>query len=215
MSKTSTRISVIFTVALATVTGSVTSHAQTAVEPLGQAPVSGVQLPIVPTATVSPSMGDVEAKNPNVAFGLSILSTIAGYGVFVGGIVQDNDALALGGLLGIVVGPSAGHIYTGEYLRGGLASGVRAVGVVAMTVGASLAFSCFYDEECTGSDNGPLWAWSGLGLITAGTIYSVVDSFSSADRVNARRGAMLTIAPTPIMGPLQSRGMGLSLSGSF
>ena len=181
---------------------SVTAHAQNNVD----AP-SLVQLP--PAAD-----HDREPVSPRVALTLSLLGTAVGYGSFIAGLEYDNNGLAFLGIAGIVIGPSIGHIYTGDVRRELVTTSVRGLGVLVTGVGAVMSFSdCLLQSTC--NSPGPALSLAGALVTVGGTIYSIVDSRRSARRANERNERWFALTPAPMLGPDRSMGMGMVASGSF
>lgn len=157
---------------------------------------------------------DRDELSPGAAVAFSLLGTVAGYGTFIGGASSEHDGLAYLGLAGILVGPSLGHLYTGEHRKVWLTGGLRGLGIVGMGVGGTIALrDCGLRDSC--DSGGPPLFWISAIVTVGATVYSIVDSASSARRVNERRRNRLALTPTPIVGPNQSTGMGMSLSGTF
>lgn len=79
--------------------------------------------------------------------------------------------------------PGAGHLYTGEYVRGGAMLGVSlyAGQQAAKNICGSAPVSNPYDETCSASG---VWLW--LGIMAVPYVYGIFDARASADRVNAK-----------------------------
>ncbi len=186
-----------------------------------------------PPATGAPADPDAEpapelaAELPQrcwgLALGLSMGSTAllsgVGFGLSMGGYEDAGLALSL---LGNIVGPSVGHIYTGQYwhalgtsLGRGAATGIMLAGLMHTDFLASV-----FGRE----PDAPAWAWPVTLLGAAGvlglTIYDYVDAPLSAVRFNERaRGAQLSLAPLvlqpPAGRPEAGPALGMGLSGRF
>lgn len=159
----------------------------------------------------TPAAGSSEAKglNPSAAVGLSVLGAGLGFGALIVGEQRNSDAMMWAGALGIAIGPSLGHFYTRDHTRAVVAAGVRAAGMAAMAGGVILSL-----DDSSGPQGAMLFL---VGTVAAvgGIIYSVRDSRRSAHRINERNRRQLTLAPTPLVGPAQSTGMGMTLGGAF
>lgn len=167
-----------------------------------------------PVAAMPEIQHEPERVSPGAALGLSVLGTLVGYGSLAGAVASRKRSLYVVGVLGILVGPSAGHFYTRESRRAWNATGVRGLGLLTMALGGVISVgACTEDPSCESS--GPTIFWGGAILTVGATIYSIIDSRFSAHRVNRVNRSNLTIAPAPMVGPDRSTGMGMTLSGSF
>jgi hypothetical protein len=172
-------------------------------------PASFVE-PVAPSPAPS-SAEPVERYSAGTALGLAALGTAVGYGAFIGGLQSDNDRLAYVGLGGIVLGPSVGHIYTGDFKRALIGVGIRTAGpALLLAAAATMSGECLFDGNCSlGTD--ALMA-GGYLLTLGGTAYSLIDAPLSARRRNVE--AEQSISLGPVFGP-QSTGIGLQAIGSF
>ena len=127
------------------------------------------------------------------------------YGALYGSIESDFGPGALLGGVGVLVGPSLGHVYTGDTTRTVLPIIGRTVGLVTMLVGGWRNDDQHANTTLT----------VGRVLFFGSTAYSVIDSYRSAARRNARKQRRFTITPGPVVGPTQSTGIGLMLGGAF
>lgn len=154
-------------------------------------------------------------KKPGLAFGLSMLGTAAGYGSLMLWGNLGRDSLLGWGLLGVMVGPSLGHAYTGEYGRASIATGLRAGGFTLMIAGLLHGY-CFGESTlCDVSPGSRAMFLGGVALFAGSTIYSIVDSGLSARRVNNRHRRRFALTPAPVVGPDRTMGMGMALSATF
>lgn len=144
------------------------------------------------------------------AFAIAFAGTLASYGMLaLGGSLPDSirGPIAILGVLGIYIAPSAGHFYAGETGRGFATIGVR----VAATAVFAASIIVYFSHQCGGGGSGgsdaavscggpaPAWALPTAMLAAATfvgvTLYDVVDSARAPTRVRARR---VTIAPAPL-----------------
>lgn len=158
-----------------------------------------------------------------LALGLSMGSTVLlsgiGFGLSMGGY---EDAGLAFSLLGSIVGPSVGHIYTGQYwhalgtsLGRGAASGIMVAGLMH----SDLLAPMFGQEPERPAWAVPLMLLGAAGLVGL-TIYDYVDAPLSAVRFNERaRGAQLSLAPLvlqpPAGRPEAGPAVGMGLAGRF
>jgi hypothetical protein len=99
-----------------------------------------------------------------------------------------------------------GHLYAGEYGKGGLLLGVGLVSLVAapFTLTASEDSNCYNTEYGRGCDTGAKINWvpalTLVGISVASYIYGIVDAGPSAGRMNAKNGfkvaSSLRLEPT-------------------
>jgi hypothetical protein len=165
--------------------------------------------------------GKKDRQTARLASGIS--ASVAG-AVTLGGFVfaQDgkpfNEPLLYTGLGMLLVGPSAGEFYAGQYLTIGMA--VRAVGtglavwtLQTQTKIVTCDTALSSNEKCTGfvENAAPLLGIAAIVFI-GGVWYDVLDAPDAADRYNKKHG--FTATPTALVGP---RGLvpGVALGGSF
>lgn len=187
----------------------------------------GIQLPSVELAGPQPttrSAGDRQEavddrKKPAVAVFLALTATAAP--MLAGGILLGSDlgdTAERGGFallaLGATLGPSAGHIYAGEYVHGALTAGIR---VAAATGGfLSLAVGAIEGLGAGGPNYGLMVL--GVGLIGGAgvlALYDLVDAGFAARRANEQRKASLRAAPVIARDPQGRTQYGLALAGRF
>lgn len=161
-----------------------------------------------PGATPQPLAPAVEEKyDPNVALGLSLGATVAGYGAIVLSEKENADWLGGVGAVGVTLGPSLGHWYSGHILTRGL--GLRALGAVSATAGIALALSAcpIFGDHCDESPGGVALMLAGAGLWVWGTADDIITAPGEARR---RNQPQLAIAPQ-----VSGDRAGLALVGSF
>jgi hypothetical protein len=168
---------------------------------------------VVPSAP-SPTPEPVALKNPNVALGLSLGTTVAGVAVTVlaaSGPGDPSRGLTELGIGMMVLGPTTGHVYAGSPLNTGLA--VRASGVAAGAIGFGMVAPCLFGTcQTARTDIGVLVLGAGAITYAIGTIYEIGDAHGAARRHNERVSANLVIAPlaTP-----SGTAPGVGLAGHF
>jgi hypothetical protein len=185
------------------VAGSATAHAQPSLTPAA------------PPAGASDDVGD---KDPTTATTLSVLGSLAPFGMIIvaGQLDQDSkgaaNVLGVGGAIGLVVGPSLGHWYSGEFFTGGMA--MRGIGGAVFVAGAMSSFGdCFLKEHCDSSNGDAAMLIGGI-LYVGGTIYDIATAGSAAREYNRthRRGPSFQVGPT-VVGAHASPGFGVA--GTF
>ena len=167
--------------------------------------------------------GRVDEKHSGFALGGSLVTTGLGLGAIIAGLSDGDDgesassALALAGLTVVVIGPSFGHFYAGEYGRGLALTGVRAGALTMMAFGTGICFfESIFEPDCDSSTTGSLLITGGLVLGVGSIVYSIYDAPRATHRHNARaRARQLLITPAPMVGPDHSTGIGLQLDGQF
>jgi len=163
-------------------------------------------------------------KSPATALGLAVLATAVP--IAAGLMVATNDHLStdtkeLGWAAvvgGIVLGPSAGDIYTGDYLRAGGLAAARGlglgVGVVALLASLVRSSDC-QGSQCDQSVPGQAFGYALLTAVPVLVGYEIFSAPASARRANARNGiAGLNLSPTVVTTGQSQRG-GLGLAGRF
>ncbi|MGE5184413.1 MAG: hypothetical protein ACM31C_20225 [Acidobacteriota bacterium] len=144
-------------------------------------------------------------KDPGTAVALSIGATTIGLLVFVDGARHDSSTAGLLGLTTMYVGPSLGVWYGGGTGAIGLTG--RLAGFLMVMHGLSLDSESDYDcldltaAQCKALEqqynqqqrDARLWAYGGLAVWGAATVYDFVDAHRSASRWN--REHALTLAP--------------------
>lgn len=177
-----------------------------------------VALALVATPAASaqprPDARAPEHKSGEVATGLAIGGTLAGFGLMAAGGALESESLTWTGLGVALVGPSAGHIYAGEGRHALVTSSLRAGSFGMFAVGFSMSFCIFDCEDKSVSErrNGELLAFGGLGLYVATTLYDIVDAHQATRRANRAAAAA---APAVLTSPDGNRAPGMVLTGAF
>jgi hypothetical protein len=174
--------------------------------------------------------GEFEYKSPGMAFCLSLFSTlvpvVAGttmLKVFWDGH-QGNDSLPLlvGGTavlgLGLSLGPSIGHAYSGEHLYGW---GMGFSRLVGSGIGAYAIFIAAFRSSCpdycnpSRQDNAEAVAVVVLTAVAVSAVYDIATAPRAARRANEQHGLTnLSLVPMAIPGR-SSTSPGLALVGQF
>jgi len=159
-------------------------------------------------------------KSPAMAFMLSLTSTLAPIAIGVGMRVAnkkrsaeyDQASLAAVGA-GIVIGPSVGHAYTGDYLRASGMALARTAGLLLFYLAIRADGSC-EESPCKGSGPVVLGVTS-LLAVSALVVYDIATAPLAARRANERNGlgALGVVPAITTGGPTPSRG--LALAGRF
>ena len=162
-------------------------------------------------------------KSEAAATGLAIGVTAAGYALAFSGVANRANSSALGGAIGAMIGPSAGHIYAGETKHALGMSALRGVGVTTFAVGLFMGFARGDGAACCGSSHGgdadgnaALGTMAaGAALFIGGTVYDLYDAHRAATRANERAAArQLAIIPVLSHGT-QGASAGLALTGNW
>jgi hypothetical protein len=200
--------------------------------PAEAAPISAPAPVIGPTTTIQgPSMvpvrnvrfsDDTGPKSPNTAIGRALLGSLVGAGLFAVGVGSETVEGAGLGIVALVVAPSAGRWYAGEFGTGPML--VRGLGAASLVTGVAAAFGASYND-CRDCDNSKDKEQASL-LITAGgiallggTIYDIATAGDAARRYNRahRESGLQSLQISPLLKRNQNSGdvAGLSLSGAF
>lgn len=185
------------------------------VQPMYQQPVYEQPLP-------APALPDV--KSEGTATMLALGTTAAGLALIGAGASSNHsEGVATLGLLALMVGPSAGHIYAGEASHAVGMSLVRAGAFITFVVGAVKATSVYASDcfDCSGGgsswqkdhDAGVRMMWVGGIAFVASAVYDFIDAPRAARRRNDKgRGFMVApmMVGTPT-GPVPAAGF----SGRF
>lgn len=158
-----------------------------------------------------PSDSNVEEYSPVVATALSVGGLLGSSALLA--LSEDSFALWTAGAAGLLVTPSLGHVYTGDWLRAGVTTGLRAGGAY-LIIGAAFAGLPLNDSEPDDKTVPAVMSATGLVAFAAGTIYSIWDAPASARRANAKR-RRVALVPMPIQTPGKKLGMGAQLSFTF
>ena len=142
-----------------------------------------------PTVTGAP-----ELKSPAAAVLMSLTTTAAltAGGIALGAAGSEQAGFGLFAL-GVVVAPSLGHFYAGEWGHGLITSGLRlGLGTATLVTAVSSMFAHERDES---GANGA--AAVGLGIATVGLmLYDIIDAPLAAKRTNKKRQRAWLLAPT-------------------
>ena len=167
-----------------------------------------------------------DRKSEDTATWLAVAGTAIPLGLFAlgarGNAGEASEPLVTAGLIGFVIGPSAGHFYATENV-GAPGMVIRAsgglVGLVGMGVLVTGALSCTDfgpPDSAAPCDNneseGKAILGASVAIMVGGAIYDIATASSTARRVNARRFAL---APTLLRSNNQAPTVGLALSGAF
>lgn len=163
---------------------------------------------VLSTGQSSASAESGEDKSPGGAFLLSFGGTIgahvAALALLDGDDLDEASTDQLVGALALAsIGPSLGHVYTGEYEHAAVTTAIRAGGLVLMAVGAK-------DASGHGSEDGLTLIFLGGAAWLGSTIYDWVDAPLSARRANAR----LVVTPAALPAK-HGVAPGLVVAGSF
>ncbi|MBA3459286.1 MAG: hypothetical protein H0T46_04950 [Deltaproteobacteria bacterium] len=163
-----------------------------------------------------------ERKSPNVATALAYAGAFAAPALSLVNFTLEMETpreRRIGyTLIGVesvlmVLGPSAGHWYTGRFTSPGL--GIRAGGVAVLATGfVGLVHCVSPDVDCGRRD----WeSYATVGLLTIGTtgvilgtLLDTTDASRAARRWNREHGVEAVIAPT-----VTPSGAGLAVAGRF
>ena len=159
-------------------------------------------------------------KDPDVALGLSLGTTVVGAGMMAGGFAAKNDTLSGGGFALALLGPSAGHLYAERPITWGLGARVLGLGVFALGVSQfklDLNF-CFDESGCPPDpphDNtgAGILMIAGAVLVGGGVIADIATARDAARDHNRERH--LSLEPTALRGPMGETAPGFALSGTF
>lgn len=137
---------------------------------------------------------------------IAVTTTAAGAVMLGAAIKADFAPVGVAGALLLVVGPSAGHFYAGEWGHGLGMSALRGAGALVALGGFIVASSVTYDGGPGANDHQKAWAVAaaGAGVYLATTIYDLLDAHDAVRRERA------TVAPMALTG-----GAGLMVAGRF
>lgn len=143
---------------------------------------------------------------------LALGSTIAGVAVLDVGVRHNSTELNVLAFGLLTIGPSAGHIYSGEIGHSTLMTALRAVSIVAFG-GGLISGMC---EESCGSEGAAMVMFYG-GAVTYGiaTFYDLVDAYASARRYNQRQRRAVAITPAIVQSAGDGKAPAILVSGSF
>jgi hypothetical protein len=148
-----------------------------------------------------------DSKSPEAAFALSATGALISVGLlgYAAHIAPgaEADRLALGAGASLIVTPSLGQVYAGNYLTVGL--GARVGGAALMVLGYHAA-SCGETGDCS-PQLGAASLIAGAGVFIAGVLWDVATAPRAARRWNERH---LTLTPT-----ITGDRAGLAIGGAF
>jgi hypothetical protein len=143
-----------------------------------------------------------------MATGLSVGTTLAGVGLLAATSDGNSTAAGLVGIgLILSIGPSAGHLYAGDYSHATFASVGRGAALAGFTLGL---LGTLLDEDGDGGSAAPALMLLGVGTYLGLTFYDWADADDAVVRVERRSRKQLALAPW--VGPQQT---GLVLAGAF
>jgi hypothetical protein len=152
-------------------------------------------------------------RSPVAAVALSTAATLATAGLFYAATNPTANATAIYfSTAGVVLAPSAGEWYAGDYLNIGL--GVRVVGA-AMFLAGIRGNNCDPEPGITYSCWGnPVLVIAGMGVVASGAIYDIVTAGRAANRFNERHAADFQVVPAVMNAP-SGPTVGLGIGGRF
>ena len=174
---------------------------------------------VLATSAIAHADPAPEAVNPNVALGLSALPTLAGIGLFAGGIGASvanatpyvSRPMIVTGIAGIVIGPTLGHAYAGRIVNGWLE--LRMIGLAAFVVGVKMLDDRIVTRDSSDSCQDCRLPWTlalgGAGLFVVTTFGEILTAPAAAEAFN--REHHFDIKVTPVVGKTP----GILLSGTF
>jgi hypothetical protein len=166
--------------------------------------VIAIMLPSV--ALAQPTLPEV--KSESTATGLAVIGPLGGIGLIATSAATDQVGVGLAGLVLFAIGPSLGHVYAGAYKHAAISSGLRALGLAAMSV----LLAAVGDSEGDPSDVAVGVGITGVFVIIGTTAVDIMTADNAARAANARA---FSIAPTVV--PSASGGLapGLAVRGRF
>lgn len=161
-------------------------------------------------------------KSEATATEIALLTTVAGYGLMIGGARAEQGGLSGTGAVLALIGPSAGHIYAGEGKHAVGGTLLRTGGLMIMAMGliplTSAADEGAPNPNGTSHDNdhsgGRTMVAVGAAIFIGSTIYDIVDASRAAERTNKKNAAKYQVMPAPIM-TANGVAPGLTFSGQF
>jgi hypothetical protein len=167
------------------------------------APIADPEEPTRPMTATKP-----DVTNPDIGAALAVATTVGGLAVIAATVKYNLGATGWIGVAGLLVGPSAGHIYAGEWAHALGMSALRTAGALVLTIGVVNATSAYSDGPQPDHRNATSMMLVGGAAYVIGTLYDIYDSRSAVRRANARE---LGIVPT--VGT--QGGYGLAVAGRF
>ena len=201
-----------------------------AVVPAEASPPDDVARP-ASAAAVAPRFGpgpltalsQVEPASPLRALGLSLGVPILAVGIGFGLGKLDSSLAGAGSTLagfGLLLGPSSGHLYSGQYGRAGLFTLGRFGCAAVAGAGSALVSTAFLFGF--GADKGDTFA-AGILLVLLGgagfstlAIWEPIDAYFSTKRLNAEAGVAVSLSPLIVPPqPRRKAATGLALSVAY
>ncbi len=164
-----------------------------------------------PQPMAAPVIEGSSMKSEGTATMLALGTTAAGFALLAAaGKQQEGGEMGTLGVLALMIGPSAGHIYAGE-------TG-HAVGMTLVRGGAALAFIVGVVKATTvyasrDSDNGATLMWVGGISFVAATVYDIIDAPRAAHRRN-NKTRQWQVNPM-MVGTSNATTPGMGFSGRF
>ena len=161
-------------------------------------------------------------RDPSTALWLSLGMTLGGVGLIAAAVASHDSAITgmLGtvGALGVIAGPSLGHVYAGRLWNRGLE--LRLYGLGTAAIGWMLELVVLYnciDGRCPAAYAFALYAGAGhiaVGGLAyfGGTVHEIFSAPSAARRYNSEHGIGSSVMIVPFV---TRSATGLSLSARF
>ena len=176
------------------------------------------------TATVLTSQvahaDDTGPRDRDTALLWSAGGTAASAVVFAAGVKQDNLGLIALGSLSLLVTPSFGEWYAGQYLTVGM--GIRVAGAAVAFGGLIRGMDCggWSGKDCSAAQMSAsdrdfkVLVGIGLAAYAGGALYDIVTAPRAADAYNARHRPQFQLTPT-VLNPPSGPAYGVGIGGSF
>ena len=150
-----------------------------------------------------------ESLDESTATLAAVATTVGSIGLTIAGAKYGSSGLGLLGVGGMMIGPSIGHFYAGEWGHALGMSALRSAGTVVFLIGFVEAITVAESDGGSSrhSNASSLMALGGLTYVVT-TVYDIYDAGHAARRANAQR---LTLVPT--VGAHDA--MGVALAGRF
>lgn len=195
--------------------------------PLATGPARANQPRAAVPAGVVETTADGSTRSPSLALGLSLGSTALLFGgSFALAAACDDPHVAAGlSTAGLVLGPSAGYVYTGDWSRVTWMSLGRLAAWGMMLVGAEeftkQVFAESWTDHGTSVNDAKVAAfWVGSATLVFLAAWDIVDSPSAARRYNrSHRAERIVVAPRIFAPPpdvaAREPGYGIGFTGRF
>jgi hypothetical protein len=160
-------------------------------------------------------------KSEGTATMLSLGTTAAGFALLAAaGKQDDGGGMGTLGVLALMIGPSAGHIYAGEtghavgmsLVRGGAAV-VFIAGVLKATMVYGASDCIDWCDSTNNRDDGATMMWVGGLSFVAATVYDIVDAPRAARRRN-NKTRQWQVNPM-MVGTSNAKTPGMGFAGRF